>query len=170
MLDLPEVRDSARLEAASQLGDSESLHRLQERCEDARTHPAGWSALLAANLRPTADGQRPACSALRGGYPLPWPLSIQQDLLSQLPQVVRRAPDFPSAEPRACDLDHAMLVVPLHTLVADGVRETRRWGGDWSFFVGPGASRRVPVITRQTRELQASPGNVNPCCAMVQFF
>ena len=53
VLNLPEVRDSARLEAAFQLGDSESLHRLQERCEDVRTHPAGWSALLAAEL-PTA--------------------------------------------------------------------------------------------------------------------
>jgi hypothetical protein len=53
VLDLPEVRDSARLEAAFQLGDSESLHRLHERCEDVRTHPAGWSALLAAGL-PTA--------------------------------------------------------------------------------------------------------------------
>jgi hypothetical protein len=53
MLNLPEVRDSARLEAAFPLGDSESLHRLQERCEDVHTHPAGWSALLAAVL-PTA--------------------------------------------------------------------------------------------------------------------
>lgn len=58
VLNLPEVRDSARLEAAFQLGDSESLHRLQERCEDARTHPAGWSALLAGNLQPAvAEGQ-----------------------------------------------------------------------------------------------------------------
>ena len=31
VLDLPEVQDSARVEAAFQLGDSESLHRLQER-------------------------------------------------------------------------------------------------------------------------------------------
>jgi hypothetical protein len=54
VLNLPEVRDSARLEAAFQLGDSESLHRLQERCKDVRTHPAGWSALLAAVL-PTAS-------------------------------------------------------------------------------------------------------------------
>jgi hypothetical protein len=59
VLNLPEVRDSARLEAAFHLGDSESLHRLQERCEDAHTHPAGWSALLAANLQPTVAGDHP---------------------------------------------------------------------------------------------------------------
>ena len=50
VLDLPEVQESARLEAAFRLGDSESLHRLEERCQDVRTHPAGWSALLAASL------------------------------------------------------------------------------------------------------------------------
>lgn len=50
VLDLPEVRESARLEVAFRLGDSESLHRLQERCEHITTHPAGWSALFGANL------------------------------------------------------------------------------------------------------------------------
>jgi hypothetical protein len=50
VLDLPEVQESARLKAAFRLGDSESLHRLQERCEDDSTHPAGWSALFDANL------------------------------------------------------------------------------------------------------------------------
>jgi hypothetical protein len=50
VLDLPEVQESARVEAAFQLGDGESLHRLQERCEDVSTRPAGWSALLDANL------------------------------------------------------------------------------------------------------------------------
>jgi hypothetical protein len=54
VLDLPEVRESARLQAAFPLGDSESLHRLQERCEDVSTHPAGASALLEASL--PADG------------------------------------------------------------------------------------------------------------------
>ena len=58
VLDLPEVRDSTRLEAAFQLGDTESLHRLQERCDDTLTHPAGWSALLAGNIQPpVAEGQ-----------------------------------------------------------------------------------------------------------------
>lgn len=52
VLDLPEVRDSARLEAAFPLGDSESLHRLQERCKDVSTRPAGGSALLDASLPP----------------------------------------------------------------------------------------------------------------------
>ena len=57
VLDLPEVQESARVEAAFRLGDSESLHRLQERCEDVSTRPAGWSALLDANLPPAAPGQ-----------------------------------------------------------------------------------------------------------------
>jgi hypothetical protein len=54
VLDLPEVQESARLKAAFPLGDSESLHRLQERCGDVSTHPAGASALLEASL--PADG------------------------------------------------------------------------------------------------------------------
>ena len=50
VLDLPEVQESTRLEAVFRLGDSESLHRIQERCEDVSTHPAGWSGLLDGNL------------------------------------------------------------------------------------------------------------------------
>ena len=57
VLDLPEVQESARLEAAFQLGDSESLHQLQERCEDVSTRPAGWSALVDANLPSSRAGQ-----------------------------------------------------------------------------------------------------------------
>jgi hypothetical protein len=57
VLDLPEVQESARVEAAFQLGDSETLHRLQERCEDVSTRPAGWSALVDANLPSAAPGQ-----------------------------------------------------------------------------------------------------------------
>ena len=57
VLDLPEVQESARLEAAFRLGDSESLLRLQERCEDDRTNPAGWSALFDANLPSSGAGQ-----------------------------------------------------------------------------------------------------------------
>jgi hypothetical protein len=41
VMDLPEVRESARLEAAVPLGDGESLERLRERTEDAETRPAG---------------------------------------------------------------------------------------------------------------------------------
>jgi hypothetical protein len=56
VLDLPEVQESARVEAAFQLGDSESLHRLQERCQDVSTRPAGWSALVDANLPSSRAG------------------------------------------------------------------------------------------------------------------
>jgi hypothetical protein len=56
VLDLPEVRGSARLEAAFPLGDGESLQRLQQRCEDVTTRPAGWSALLNARLPPGSPG------------------------------------------------------------------------------------------------------------------
>ena len=52
VLDLPEVQESARVEAAFRLGDGESLLRLQERCQDVRTRPAGWSALVDADLPP----------------------------------------------------------------------------------------------------------------------
>ena len=57
VLDLPEVRESARVKAAFRLGDCESLHRLQERCENVSTHPAGWSALFAADL-PSSGARR----------------------------------------------------------------------------------------------------------------
>ena len=57
VLDLPEVRGSARLKATFRLGDSESLHRLQERCENITTHPAGWSAFCAANLPASGAGR-----------------------------------------------------------------------------------------------------------------
>jgi hypothetical protein len=50
VMDLPEVQESARLEAAVPLGDSESLERLRERTEDATTRPAGSTALLDANI------------------------------------------------------------------------------------------------------------------------
>ncbi len=66
VLDLPEVRESARLEAAFRLGDSESLQRLQQRCADVSTRPAGWSALLDAGLPPGGPGstaQEPAGEA-----------------------------------------------------------------------------------------------------------
>jgi hypothetical protein len=63
VLDLPEVQQSARVEAAFQLGDSESLHRLQERCQDVSTRPAGWSALLDATLPPGRAGQHVPDSA-----------------------------------------------------------------------------------------------------------
>ena len=69
VLDLPEVQESARLEAAFRLGDGESLHQLQERCEDVSTRPAGWSTLVDANLPPGRAGQHVQDSA--GKEPLP---------------------------------------------------------------------------------------------------
>ena len=63
VLDLPEVQESARVEAAFRLGDSESLRRLQERCQDVSTRSAGWSALLDANLPPRRAGPHVADSA-----------------------------------------------------------------------------------------------------------
>ncbi len=57
VLDLPEVQESARVEAGFRLGDSESLHRLQERCEDVSARTAGWSALVDANLPSSRAGQ-----------------------------------------------------------------------------------------------------------------
>lgn len=50
VMDLPEVQDSKRLEAALPLGDSESLGRLRERCDDVTTRAAGVSALLDAEI------------------------------------------------------------------------------------------------------------------------
>jgi len=52
VLDLPGVQESARLKVVFPLGDSETLQRLRERCPDVRTHPAGGSAIMEANLRP----------------------------------------------------------------------------------------------------------------------
>jgi hypothetical protein len=50
VMDLPEVRESSRLEAAVPIGDSETLGRLRERSENATTRPAGSSALLDADI------------------------------------------------------------------------------------------------------------------------
>jgi hypothetical protein len=51
VLDLPELHDGARLEAAFPLGDSEILYRIRERCTDVRTHPAGTTVLLEATIK-----------------------------------------------------------------------------------------------------------------------
>ena len=52
VLDLPQVQDSARLEASVPLGDAESLERLRERTDESSTRPAGSTALLDASIRP----------------------------------------------------------------------------------------------------------------------
>jgi hypothetical protein len=59
VLDLPAVRHSAYLKATFRLGDSESLHRIEERCENVTSQSAGWSALLDANLRPDGTSASP---------------------------------------------------------------------------------------------------------------
>jgi hypothetical protein len=63
VLDLPEVRNSSRLEATVPLGDSESLRRLRERCHDVSTHPAGASVLLDARI-PAGGAHAPAGAGL----------------------------------------------------------------------------------------------------------
>jgi hypothetical protein len=50
VLDLPELHQGARLEAAFPLGDSETLYRLRERCTDVTAHAAGATVLLEASI------------------------------------------------------------------------------------------------------------------------
>lgn len=50
VLALPGVQESGRVQAVFPLGDSETLQRLEERCEDVSTRPAGSSAILKADL------------------------------------------------------------------------------------------------------------------------
>jgi hypothetical protein len=50
VMDLPDVQESARLEAAVPLGDSETLERLRERSENATIRAVGASALLDADI------------------------------------------------------------------------------------------------------------------------
>ena len=69
VLDLPQVRGSARLEAAFRLGDGESLRRLQERCEDATAARPGGARSSMRTFRPAAPGSpsrtRPARNPCR---------------------------------------------------------------------------------------------------------
>jgi hypothetical protein len=67
VLDLPEVRASARLEATVPLGDGESLERLRQRTDDTATRPAGSTALVDAKIPPDGEpesGQEPAEKSL----------------------------------------------------------------------------------------------------------
>ena len=52
VLDLPELHNGGRLEAAFPLGDSETLSRLRQRCTDVTTRPAGGTVLLEASIGP----------------------------------------------------------------------------------------------------------------------
>ena len=67
VMDLPEVKESSRLEVSLPLGDSETLGRLRERSENATTRPAGSSALLDADIpvRPTSRPRSPTSRARR---------------------------------------------------------------------------------------------------------
>ena len=80
VMDLPDVQESARLEAAIPLGDSETLERLRERSENATTRAAGASALLDADIpdpavtsrsRPLTSDRPPTCRHQRGDIPSP---------------------------------------------------------------------------------------------------
>ena len=55
VMDLPEVKASARLEAAVPIGDGEFLERLRQRTERTATRPAGSTALVDAAI--PADDQ-----------------------------------------------------------------------------------------------------------------
>lgn len=59
VLDLPELHKGGRLEAAFPLGDSETLHRLRQRCTDVTIRPAGSTVLLEATIGP-GHTSRPA--------------------------------------------------------------------------------------------------------------
>jgi hypothetical protein len=52
VLELPEVEQSDHLQVTVPLGDSESLHRLQDRCDDVTTKAAGSTALVEADPPP----------------------------------------------------------------------------------------------------------------------
>jgi hypothetical protein len=74
VMDLPEVQDSARLEAAVPLGDSETLGRLRERSENATTRPAGASALFDADIpAPPPSAEPPVAETPPPAEPAPAP-------------------------------------------------------------------------------------------------
>jgi hypothetical protein len=57
VMDMPEVQESSRLEAAIPLGDSESLERLRQRSDDVTARPAGSTALVDAKVPPAAESR-----------------------------------------------------------------------------------------------------------------
>ena len=63
VMDLPEVRQSKRLEATVPLGDGESLERLRERTDELDTRPAGSTALFDGTIpQPDAAAAPPAAA------------------------------------------------------------------------------------------------------------
>jgi hypothetical protein len=81
VMDLPEVQESSRLEAALPLGDSETLGRLRERSENATTRPAGSSALVDADI-PAPAGDVPAPA---GDVPAPPAGDVPPAALGEVP-------------------------------------------------------------------------------------
>ena len=55
VMDLPEVRASARLNATVPLGDADCLERLRQRTEETVTRPAGSTALVDADIPAQAN-------------------------------------------------------------------------------------------------------------------
>jgi hypothetical protein len=68
VMDLPEVQESSRLEAALPLGDTETLGRLRERSDNPTTRPAGSSALLDADIPPAAAPDIPPAAEQGPGH------------------------------------------------------------------------------------------------------
>jgi hypothetical protein len=62
VMDLPEVKESDRMEATVPLGDAETIERLRERTDDAVLRAAGSTTLLDANLPPDDGPQAGAPS------------------------------------------------------------------------------------------------------------
>jgi hypothetical protein len=61
VMDLPEVRESDRLEATVPFGDAESVERLRERTDDTALRAAGGTTLIDANVpRARSAGDQPA--------------------------------------------------------------------------------------------------------------
>ncbi len=55
VLDLPEVRLADHLLAYAPLGDTESIRRIGERTTDMRTHAAGCTAVVDADIKPACN-------------------------------------------------------------------------------------------------------------------
>ncbi len=55
VLDLPDVQHADHLHASAPIGDSESLGRIRQRSTDMRTHAAGCTAIIDADLAASCD-------------------------------------------------------------------------------------------------------------------
>jgi hypothetical protein len=67
VMDLPEVQESSRLEAAVPLGDGESLERLRERADDVTTRPAGSRVLVDGKVPPGSGSAASGAGGPRRG-------------------------------------------------------------------------------------------------------